>query len=206
LIKGGLLKKASAFIKEIKGAEILEELEGAEAQEPEDMEELEELNDEIAVEGPSTVPARSGVSKDDLDLLASQIEFSQDLESDASEEIVIDEELEIVSPFSAMLGDLSDSDDDKAGSKSSEHSPPGNVKDLDASLDRGLPLIAKPFFGFAGSKKIEPLELLPAAEEEQGGVIEEREGVPYVSEDVLDGEKAENLNRDFKELVDSVIK
>ena len=67
---------------------------------------------------------------------------------------------------------------------------------------------------------IEDLEAVSGGDEEGGniagenaylddsGVIEEREGVHYISEEVLnpDSQAAGNLNRDFKDLVDSIIK
>jgi hypothetical protein len=52
-------------------------------------------------------------------------------------------------------------------------------------------------------------QLLEEAEEEPGenDVIEEREGVHYISKDILNPhpEVEKNLNQDFKNLVDSVI-
>ena len=47
-----------------------------------------------------------------------------------------------------------------------------------------------------------------AANAGSGNVIEEREGVHYISKDVLESDPgaAANLDKDFKKLVDSIIK
>jgi len=73
---------------------------------------------------------------------------------------------------------------------------------------RGLFQISKPFFGIVNSK-IETLEVQEELESiDEDEVIEEREGVHYISGKVLDTglEKGITLNREFKNLVDSVIK
>ena len=79
-------------------------------------------------------------------------------------------------------------------------------------------MISKPFFSI-NSTSIEVLEALPDGAEESpvseevasigfGGIIEEREGVPYINENALKSGKgpAPHLNRDFKNLVDSILK
>ena len=81
----------------------------------------------------------------------------------------------------------------------------------------GLFLIGKTFMNSAKSERVENLDSfnegndddIPLIEVVSGddNVIEEREGVPYINEEALiDGEKAQSINKDFKDLVDSVIK
>ena len=81
------------------------------------------------------------------------------------------EDLEIVSPFSEMLNDLSQFTADR------DTSDNGNAFDSNDIFDNN-------------------------------DVIKEREGVPFISGDVLNSEqkKSTALNQDFKDLVDSVIK
>jgi hypothetical protein len=64
-----------------------------------------------------------------------------------------------------------------------------------------MSLMSAPFF----MEQYSDPEVLEAAED--GDAIEEREGVHYISQAVLDAgsDAVPNLNRDFKNLVDSVI-
>jgi len=72
--------------------------------EPEELEELEELSE--ADDAPDVQePRQSGLGE--LDMLASKIEFGSDTESDDSD-VIIDENLEIVSPFASILSSLED--------------------------------------------------------------------------------------------------
>jgi len=120
--KTGLLGRASAIVKEIEETEPVEELEELEElEEPEEIEELEELEEfqeveefdskEIAEEPPPT-PEPPSV---DLDALASEIEFgSEPAEESASDDSMddsIEHDLEIVSPFAAMLDGFTDTVD-----------------------------------------------------------------------------------------------
>ena len=66
-----------------------------------------------------------------------------------------------------------------------------------------------------GKSKIENLESIPEnnppgpyGNQEESAVIEEREGIHYISGEVLESknETGETLDRDFKDLVDSIIK
>ena len=67
-----------------------------------------------------------------------------------------------------------------------------------------------------GDTGIEVLEALPDGDSEDGsasgetaaGIIEEREGVPFINEDALKPAAGTDpvLDRDFKNLVDSVVK
>ena len=78
--------------------------------------------------------------------------------------------------------------------------------------NRGLPVIAKPFNISANTNEIESLEPISSTEDkttsDNNGVIEEREGVHYISEDVLEPnpKTVPGLNKEFKELVNSIIK
>jgi hypothetical protein len=69
----------------------------------------------------------------------------------------------------------------------------------------------------SGNMEIETIETLSDIDDEpellveesdnanSDGIIEEREGIPYVSEDVLSPSPAASINQNFKDLVDSVI-
>ena len=211
--KTGLLMRATALIQKIEDAELVEEAEELEElEELEEVEELEELEDaeEIeellepdegsAAQGPPS--ARPPDSDVDLAAVASQIEFSPDNEPEYAEDEPIGQELEIVSPFSAMLYDFSESDP--------EGEPP--AVEVEMKENRGLSLINNPFSGDTGHGKIETLEALPEGEaegeigESEIEIIEEREGVHYISQDALDTETEVDLDQDFKDLVDSVTK
>ena len=85
----------------------------------------------------------------------------------------------------------------------------------DENISDGISVIYKPFYESTGDKDIETLEALPGDdgnnEEECADIvdiIEEREGIHYISKDVLNTETESNANldRDFKNLVDSIIK
>ncbi|MCL2472955.1 MAG: hypothetical protein FWF26_04685, partial [Treponema sp.] len=94
------------------------------------------------------------------------------------------------------------------------------VLDEAENVTVSLPIMFKPFHEVTDSTDIGTLEAISGAEEETAGidtgggdagdakVIEEREGVPYISTDVLQQKPDDNknLNQDFKDLVDSVIK
>ena len=99
-----LLMRATAIVKELEETEEVEELE-----------EMEEPG--ITIEEPSsnTFEAIPRISREDIEELASKIEFSPDKEQDYAEEESINEDLEIVSPFSSMLFDFSASTAAKKG-------------------------------------------------------------------------------------------
>jgi hypothetical protein len=145
--KTGLLGRASAIVQEIEETDPVEELE--------ELEEVEEL------EGIKSKEA----SEVDIDALASQIEFSPETQPEPAGDDSIENDLEIVSPFSAMLDDFTDTIDYE------------DPEQEDVTTH-------------------------------QGTVIKEKGGLPFVSADALnqDEKEAEYINRDFKNLVDSVIK
>ena len=197
--KLGLLNRASAIVKEIE-----------ETDEAEEIEELEELSEpesfstsitgEIASEEPSSTPSKT-VSHSELDKLASQIEFSPVAELESLDEEGIEEDLEVVSPFSSMLSNFSDSE---------------SADELDQLPNDGLPLIASPFQNSHSNGKIETLNAIPDDDdlpsknnnEIVNKIIEEKEGLPYINQEALDSDEDNNLeiDKDLKNLVDSVIK
>ena len=194
--RGGLLNKATAVLdKTNEQEEILEELE--EVEEADEVEILEELDagETLSVEAPPE--PHSIMNKDALDLLASKIEFSPDVETETTGDDSLDGELEIVSPFSSMLSDLSDTENGES--------------DLDAMPENGLPIITKPF-SMSAAGELETLEITSEDDLELGtdeeDLIKEREGVPYISDKTTASGSGtdKSLNSDFKKLVDSVIK
>jgi len=107
----GLLGRASEIVKEIEETEPVEELEEVEelGEEIEELEEVEEPGSKENAEGPPAPP------RVDLAALASEIEFGSEppaeLTSDDSSDDSIEHDLEIVSPFAAMLDDFTDTVD-----------------------------------------------------------------------------------------------
>jgi len=97
-----------------------------------------------------------------------------------------------------------DSKDQRPDENDSEPQDASLVEDT----NKGLSLVYKPF---GADENIETLETL-GEENESGsideGVIEEREGVPYISGDVLDTDDgtSEKIDKNFKNLIDSIIK
>jgi hypothetical protein len=199
--KTGLLMRAQAIVQEIDDAELVEEL-----GEPDE-------------DDPRSSPAISQNAKDDLAYLASQIEFSTTEEPDITIDESIEHDLEIVSPFSSMLDNFSQSEsggdeDDSAfleqvAESFAEHGEEENGDDnttISAIQNRGLVIMNKPFSGMAGSTGHKTLESVP--QDKGKNIIKERGGVPYISGDTAagnsDGETV--LDRNFKNLVDSVIK
>ena len=154
--KTGLLGRASAIVKEIEETDPVEELE--ELEEVEEFEELEEVEEFEDIKSKEAAEV-------DIDALASQIEFSPETQPESTEDESIEHDLEIVSPFSAMLDDFTDTIDYE-----------------DPEQEDGTT--------------------------HHGNVIKEKGGLPFVSADALNlnEKEAEFINRDFKNLVDSVIK
>jgi hypothetical protein len=209
--KTGLLRRASAIVKELEETDLVEEVE--------ELEELEEVEEIETVEAPDTSPAPPGI---DLAALASQIEFSTETEPEPDEEDSIEHDLEIVSPFASMLGGFTDTMDYDISSIGEETLEqifgPSDENDslnddswqeVEIIQNRGQPLITKPF-SMAGKNKVETLEALTEEQSpiERGSIIEEKEGIPFVSANAINPDEKEEkfINRDFKDLVDSVIK
>ena len=197
--------------------EVLKELDEAEIAMSIDL----SIEDEEPFSESKTHPS---VSQTDVDILANQIEFNSDIEPEAADDefsgTKFRDELEIVSPFSTMVFDSSPTDDAGAEEEGpSKRSRDKNADDeQDTNATEGLPLITTPFSGFSSGARIEILEVFNDEKESQtngdaiiredDSVIKEREGIHYISEDVLtpSPEFAATLNPGFKELVDEVTK
>lgn len=217
---------------------MLEEPEDAEL--IEEVEEPEEITDEIAME---EKPAAETLKGPEVDLaeIASLIEFGKiSDEEENDEELTLQNDLEIASPFDTMFtngkeADESDieelvmlPDDDDGPEISLQTSVPIEVKEDTPGENseneksegiqvfpsvEGLSVLYKPFHAAAQSS---PQTLQALAEDDDSSVpeeitgditddvIEERQGVHYIKKTTLDT-KAQNLNKDFKNLVDSVI-
>jgi hypothetical protein len=69
------------------------------------------------------------------------------------------------------------------------------------------PLFSKPFSNMGAIETLESLNDEKPAMSLEEGIIKEREGIHYVSGDALkpDSGTAANLNKDFKDLIDSII-
>jgi hypothetical protein len=220
--KTGLLGKASAIVKEIEETEPVEELEEVEEiEELEELEEVEEFDSKESAEGPSEPP---GV---DLDALASEIEFGSEpaaeSTSDDSMDNSIEHDLEIVSPFAAMLDNFTDTVDYGTasigeetleqifGPEDEKEDNPLNgdsAQEVETIQNLGQELITKPFSTISKSN-IETLQVLNGNQSQKGkaNVIKEKEGLPFVSAEALNPNEEEDfINQDFKTLVDSVIK
>jgi hypothetical protein len=220
---------------EAEPADAVEELTDAgDAGKVEELEELEELDESAegipAGEAPAPSPQRmSGL---DLANLASQIEFSE-LPVEEGEDTAPEKEVEIVSPFATMLSDFSAEEAPAEGGEKKKpagkkatiqraqnsqknQKAPENAGPETVSIQHGMSVLYKPFVYTCVSDP-EPLESLPdeddapeilTLEDGEPDVIEEHEGVHYISKEALspDTETEKNLNPDFKNLVDSVIK
>jgi len=197
--ESGLLGRASVIVKEIEEADLVEELDAFDGG-IEDMQKPEALgNKKMAAEEPARelTDAQPVPSKVDLAALASQIEFSPEPEPETNEEDSIGHDLEIVSPFSAML----DSFTDTAGGEPEQ--------EVETIQNLGQQLITRPF-STIGTEKIETLQAPPEGQtsKSQDNVIKEKEGLPFISSEALnpDNKEKDFINPDFKDLVDSVIK
>jgi len=179
--RAGLLGRASAIVKEIEEADLVEEIGETDLVE-------ETGNKEITVIEPAS-------QKVDIAAVASQIEFSPEPEPETNEDDSIENDLEIVSPFSAMLDDFTDTADyevSSIGEDTLEHivGPMEGKKGQPRNDDPGQK---------AGTKQ---------NPKDRNNVIKEKEGLPFISAEAFNPEKKEEefINPDFKNLVDSVIK
>jgi len=255
---------ADEVVNDISSGNDLEALE--ELSEIDELEEAESLEEESAAPQPEYSPEQappSGMAEDSDDSprepsvfmhLGSVSEIGSEIASDASGDSPAGDfpldDFEIVSPFSTMTFNFSDTDEDlifleEEGLDEDDTSTPASlVEELSGGSpnpaephssddSRGIKKrvlhhvekgkagfgfsISKSFFNIANSEKVETLEtidneddgdipLIEAADDDD--VIEERGGVPYISDNAISpGVKSDQgLNKDFKELVDSVIK
>jgi hypothetical protein len=177
-----------------------------------DLEELEEL--EELTEGPAEETGSSR-SEHSIEELASQIEFGSfdtDTEDDVDEPS-LGTEFEIVSPFATILSELDKAEaaPKKKDQKKKKRTVDANTKETkleDLGTGYSMSLVYTPFSGreTISSETLEAEE--NRAEVEDAVIIEERDGVHYVNEQVLNpGEDAEKkLDPEFKSLINSVLK
>jgi hypothetical protein len=176
----------------------------------EELEELEELDEEPAEETPA---AHSGNT---IEELASQIEFGPDTTdpgTEAADEQPLDTEFEIVSPFATILSELDKAETSagkpKKGRKKRDRrttdTKETKLEELDTNYN--MSLVYTPFSG-KETINAEPLAGAENRHTESPVVIEERDGVHYINEQVLNpGEEAEKqLDPEFKNLISSVLK
>jgi hypothetical protein len=179
--RAGLLGKASEIVKEIEEADLVEEIEEADL--------VEETGSK------KNTIEETASQKVDIAAVASQIEFSPEPEPEINEDDSIEHDLEIVSPFSAMLDDLTDAADYDVSSIGDE-----TLDDILGPMEekKGLAPNNNP-----GQKAVTSQNL-----KDRNNVIKEKEGLPFISVEALNPEKKEEefINPDFKNLVDSVIK
>ena len=197
--------------------EELEELEEAEAQDEVDVLDKIEVFDDLDMMYYDEEPVAAKEKAMSTNDFASNIEFSTEDEPDSvkSEDDFVDEDLEIVSPFSTMLFDLmpqKNADSTAAVENETAEEVSGALPAAPAGQGH-LPY--EPFAGKTGESDIELLESVTDNDNSIDGIIfddssiiEEREGIHYIDENALDSESAdtETLDQDFKALVDSVIK
>ena len=198
--------------------------EAEELEELDDLEALEEAEDHASEEAPQGISPQANSVIMDMDNLE---ELGSGTETDSHDDFSL-EDFEIVSPFSTIDMGLTGSEDGLV--YLNEDSTDENIFDAPATMVEEIPnsnsaegpfLTSKPFFTVNGNERVENLEVVEGGDEivpmledvstdENSGhsVIEERGGVHYISEEALSpGEGANpDLNRDFKDLVDSVIK
>jgi len=178
--RAGLLGRASAIVKEIEEADLVEEIDENDL--------VEETGNKIKIKEPAS-------RKVDIAAVASQIEFSPEPEPETNEDDAIGNDLEIVSPFSAMLDDFMDTAD----------------YEVSAIGEDMLDQIVGPMEGKKGQpRNDDPRQKAGTTQnhKERNNVIKEKEGLPFISAETLNPEKKEEdfINPDFKNLVDSVIK
>ena len=216
----------------------LEELdEVEEAGEPEEEKNAADSFSEVKDSQPESL-------RENIEKLASQIEFSPVIEQESPEDDSLHDDFEIVSPFATILFDFSmpadrdaeSSGEEKEKQEAEEPAPineevefldtvddeeknntQDNLKNAEleenVNITQGVSLIYKPFFQVTDDKGLEALEALPGENDEDTNIgtldiIEEREGVHYISNDALNSDSGQDvpINKDFKNLVDSVIK
>ncbi|MDR2110587.1 MAG: hypothetical protein LBP32_04695, partial [Spirochaetaceae bacterium] len=183
----------------------------------EEVGELEDLEGEDLEDEPgkdeSPAPARA--PRDVLADLASEIEFSAPKEPETGEEID-NRQVEIVSPFATMLSDFNPIQDGDSPAETSRKKKPRKILSKLEELDAGYPmaLVYKPFSGqetVNAELNGTPETGEPEKNVEPGPpdtVIEERDGIHYVNENILNPSKEteKKLDPDFKNLINSVLK
>jgi len=191
--RAGLLGRASAIVKEIEEADLVEEIEEAD---PDEAIQDEAIKIKIEETGnKKTAVNEPAPQKVDIAAVASQIEFSPEPEPETEEDDTIENDLEIVSPFSAMLDDFTDTADYEVSSIGED-----TLNQIVGPMEekKGLPRNDDPRQKTGTTQNLKDLN----------NVIKEKEGLPFISAETLNPEKKEEefINPDFKNLVDSVIK
>ena len=215
-------------LEELGDADEVEELEELDGEEPAPKKpapaNVADLASQIEFE-PMTEPDTSGdFSLRDFEIVSpfSSMTFNF---SDADDDLIFLEEEEVdestlnmpaslVEEVSGSPGKLSDyySSDTISGRKKKSSSAVNRTE-----LISGLSLVSKPFFSSDNSDRVEILESIDEGEEDiptieaiddDDDIIKEKEGVPYINGGVLGSSDNNNpaFNKDFKNLVDSVIK
>jgi hypothetical protein len=203
-------------------------------EEPEDLEELEELEEveELDTAEEAEPPAEgTSVPGQDLDELAREIEFSSTPEPE-DDVAGVDDDLEIVSPFADIFLDFSGMDmedlsTEKEPAEREEGSSPENTgrkpqaktnkqaDDPGNGLEElgnpfGMSLVYRSFF--QGNNQtpefltVQEDPLPGSAEIPAETVIEERGGLHFINQTLLYAPEETGLDREFKNLVDSVLK
>ncbi|MDR1444286.1 MAG: hypothetical protein LBI94_05360 [Treponema sp.] len=206
-------------------SEVLEELEvvetpeepeglpGAKKVEKADIKEMAGNTDEAA-ESPEEVSAEGPASPEDLDALASRIEFGPTAETPARErEDLL--ELDLSSPFNTLSFESPDfsgfegekipaGEKEESGETRKKRRAAGNDGLEDISEDGGLPLIYQPFLFRENAK---PCVLRPLTEP-GGEPIHEQDGIHLINSDILDPtlETSQTLDPKFLRLVESILK
>jgi hypothetical protein len=172
--------------------EELEEI-GSDGLEP--LEPLEELDEAEPAEEMHSPEERSGPTMEDI---ASQIEFGES----TVEEKDLDGELEIVSPFSSMRSQFEEIDVDELPAEKTEEVSTKTSGRLEELAGEGMSLIYKPF---QAEETSSPEEI---DAEGPAGVIQEKDGVAFVNEEVKnpDAKTEKALDPGLKSLVNQVIK
>jgi hypothetical protein len=163
-----------------------------------DLEELEPEELETMGEAPAPVPA--AVPPSLIDDLASKIEFSDSDDDEDEDTGSFDMNIEIVSPFSQNREFEQPAKAPQASNKTLK------LEELEPNYE--MSLIYKPFSAAdtsPGTLEHGSENSLETARAES--IIEERDGIHYINESALDAAENETkLDRDFKNLIDSVLK
>jgi hypothetical protein len=208
----------------------LEELE-----EPEELEELEQIGPEEITLAENFSPDPVAPQKN-IDEVSREIEFGFHPETEdesVQDDGFSNSELEIESPFATILSDFSDATGESNGPTAPPGGPSadnekkklslreeGRLEDL--HLDYHYSYFYRPFLlesacapevlEAAGKAEMEPLELIDlAAETANGGeesiVLEERDGIMYIPDHILNPRPNTEKKQDpaFKKLLDSII-
>jgi hypothetical protein len=218
---------------ELDGLEELEEPEPStgeapSAESPPEMTNLELANLASQIEfssSPSETEEEDATLENDLEIVSPFATMLSNLSDARAEDTKAEEE-----PFPQKASKKSSKAKPSDGTEEGEKKKSGEKEEVTAeakksgpeletlALQQGLSLMYKPFLytGFsdpqvlesAGDFEEDPSEANTSEENYDTAVIEEREGIHYINREILNpGPQAEkDLNPDFKDLVDSVIK